>query len=328
VRRVVACLLLFLAPGAAPADDASHAPTRRTETQSRGPSDVPARPLQLALEAFACARSRGLFEDDSTLTLIDYSRPSTEPRLWVLDARTGAVRFRELVAHGRASGENQARHFSNREGSRQSSLGLFRTAETYHGRHGYSLRLDGLEPGVNDRARARAIVMHGADYATPAFSARFGRLGRSWGCPALDPAVHREVIDTIRGGTAVFAYYPDEAWLAESAYLNCSTETAHNGTATDPSCTDRPPAAGACPPEARARSEQTGNRSCEVSGPGRAGPPDDSIESRGRYADRRSDRQRGHSTPIPYTDRSLGAYRLEFGASTAPSGPPTAPLLW
>jgi hypothetical protein len=234
VRRiVVVCLLLLLAPGASPADDAFAPAAHGHGTEFPDRSDIPARPLRLALQAIECASARGLFEDDSTLTLIDYSRPSTEPRLWVLDARTGAVRFRELVAHGRATGENLARHFSNREGSRQSSLGLFRTAETYHGRHGYSLRLDGLEPGVNDRARERAIVMHGADYATPAFSARHGRLGRSWGCPALDPAVHREVIDTIRGGTALFAYYPDEAWLAESAYLHCSTTTAHNGNGPD-----------------------------------------------------------------------------------------------
>ena len=134
--------------------------------------------------------------------------------------------FHELVAHGKGSGDDRASRFSNREGSLQSSLGLFRTAETYHGRHGYSLRLDGLEPGVNDRARERAVVIHGADYATQAFAARHGRLGRSWGCPAVDPRIHRALIDTIRGGTAVFAYYPHSSWLAESPYQSCETVTA------------------------------------------------------------------------------------------------------
>lgn len=233
MRCAVVCLLLLLAPGMAPADLGVAATPLEMGAGFPGETDIPARPLRLALQAFECGRARGLFEADSPLTLIDYSRPSTEPRLWVIDPRTGTVQFSELVAHGRASGEHLARSFSNRDGSRQSSLGLFRTAETYQGRHGYSLRLDGLEPGVNDRARSRAIVMHGADYATPEFSARFGRLGRSWGCPALDPAVHREVIDTIRGGNALFAYYPDETWLADSPYLHCSPETAQGEIGTE-----------------------------------------------------------------------------------------------
>src|SRR5690606_16117549 len=123
---------------------------------------VPARPLRHALRAFECARSRGLVEG-STLTLIDYTRPSALRRLWVLDLERGQVRFHELVTHGRGSGEAVSTRFSNVSGSHQSSLGLFRTAETYVGRHGYSLRLDGLERGINYRARDRAIVIHGAD---------------------------------------------------------------------------------------------------------------------------------------------------------------------
>jgi L,D-transpeptidase catalytic domain len=180
---------------------------------------VPARPLALALRAYACANARGEISSP-ILTLIDYSRPSTQPRLWVLDLEQGVVRFRTLVAHGRGSGLARAVAFSNLPDSKQSSLGLFRTDEIYEGSHGYSLRLTGLEAGVNDLAYSRNIVIHGADYATAKFASRHGRLGRSWGCPALDPAVHREVIDTIRGGTALFAYYPDAHWLATSQYLH------------------------------------------------------------------------------------------------------------
>jgi len=181
---------------------------------------LPREPLHRALRAFACGRARGYFAAP-ILTLVDYSLPSSERRLWVLDLESGDVRFHDLVSHGRGSGTGRATAFSNEPGSQQSSLGLFRTGETYVGRHGYSLRLDGLERGVNDRARERAVVIHGAGYASAEFSARHGRLGRSLGCPALDPAVHREVIDAIRGGTALFAYYPDADWLASSRFQAC-----------------------------------------------------------------------------------------------------------
>ena len=131
--------------------------------------------------------------------------------------------FEELVAHGRGSGENFATRFSNDDGSHQTSLGLFRTADTYVGTNGYSLRLDGLEAGVNDRARDRAIVMHGAPYVSEAQLRAVGRLGRSHGCPALRPAIARTVIDTIKQGSLVFAYYPDTSWLHGSRFLNgCS----------------------------------------------------------------------------------------------------------
>jgi len=183
---------------------------------------VPAVPLDLALRAYACASTRGEFSQP-VLTLIDYSRPSTQPRLWVLDLVQGTVRFHTLVAHGRGSGLSRAVAFSNLPESKQSSLGLFRTDEIYEGSHGYSLRLVGLEPGVNDLAYSRNIVIHGADYATAKFASRHGRLGRSWGCPALDPSVHRGVIDAIRGGSALFAYYPDARWLATSPYLRCQS---------------------------------------------------------------------------------------------------------
>ena len=161
------------------------------------------------------------FAKASIVAVIDYSLPSTAERLWVLDLAAERVLFRERVAHGKGTGGDRAVDFSDVEGSKQSSIGLFRTAETYTGKHGYSLRLDGLEPGWNGNARERAIVIHGADYADEAFVRRHGRLGRSWGCPAVRPAVSTSLIDTIKEGALVFAWYPDEAWMAGSRFLHC-----------------------------------------------------------------------------------------------------------
>lgn len=177
--------------------------------------------LDLALGAVTCAVHSGDIALPPTLTVIDYSRPSTEQRLWVLDLRTGEVRFHELVAHGKGTGENLAEHFSDDVNSHESSLGLFVTGDTYMGNNGYSLRLDGLEPGFNSRARERAIVMHGASYVDSDFVAKQGRLGRSWGCPALRQAVAHDVIDFVRGGGVIFSYYPDQAWLDRSRFLHC-----------------------------------------------------------------------------------------------------------
>jgi hypothetical protein len=142
------------------------------------------------------------------LTVIDYSLPSRVRRLWVLDVRRGRVLARELVAHGRNSGDGVPHRFSNRSGSLQSSLGLFLTGRVYRGKHGLSLRLRGLDPRLNGRAEERAIVVHGADYVNQRTIAALGRLGRSQGCPALDRAVARRVIELIRDGTALFAYHP------------------------------------------------------------------------------------------------------------------------
>ena len=174
----------------------------------------------LALRAYRCGRDAGVF-DGRLLTVIDYSLPSTERRLWVIDVASRRVLFHELVAHGEASGDNYAVDFSNAPGSRQSSLGVVRTEDVYRGGNGYSLRLTGLEPGVNDLAMERKIVMHGAPYVSPRSVAILGRLGRSWGCPAVPLGVHRRLIELIKGGSAVFAYYPDTRWLRRSRFLQC-----------------------------------------------------------------------------------------------------------
>ena len=182
--------------------------------------------LQLAARAADCARRRGEFAAIDNLAVIDYSRPSSEPRLWVFDAPHGRLLFQELVAHGRGTGDRLAEHFSNREGSHMTSLGLFKTADAYEGNNGYSLRLLGLEKGTNDNALSRAIVMHGAPYVSEVLVARFGRIGRSWGCPALRPEVAHSVIDTLKDGAAVFAYYPDTEWLHQSRFLSCDASSA------------------------------------------------------------------------------------------------------
>lgn len=195
-------------------------PFRISRVAAQG-AGLSAEVLDLALTATRCGMANGDFVDPRTLTVIDYSRPSLEPRLWVFDLESGAMLFRELVAHGANTGDNMARYFSDTPNSRQTSIGLFVARETYVGSNGYSMRMDGLEPGFNSRARERAIVMHGAPYVDGQVAARQGRLGRSWGCPALREAVARKIIDTVRDGGIVFSYYPDAEWLTTSRFLNC-----------------------------------------------------------------------------------------------------------
>ncbi|WP_141452404.1 murein L,D-transpeptidase catalytic domain family protein [Pseudoxanthomonas sp. z9] len=184
--------------------------------------------LSLATQAMSCTlRGTAL---PPTLSVIDYSRPSTQPRLWVFDLARQRLLFEEWVAHGRNTGENLASRFSNENGSYMSSLGAFRTQEAYVGGNGYSLRLEGLEPGINDRARERAIVIHGAPYVSETLIRQQGRLGRSLGCPAVRTAVARPLIDTIRNGSFVFAYYPDQDWLRHSRLLGAACEGGTAGT--------------------------------------------------------------------------------------------------
>lgn len=169
--------------------------------------------LEAAVSAWWQAFQDGL-TSRHVLTIIDYTLPSAEPRLWVLDLTTDSVLARELVAHGRGSGNAMATRFSNRPGSNQTSLGAFLTAATYHGSHGLSLRLEGLEAGRNDRAMERAIVIHGAWYVSPEIVATQGRLGRSLGCPALSETAAPRIIDMIRDGTVVYAWHAPESLAA------------------------------------------------------------------------------------------------------------------
>jgi hypothetical protein len=188
---------------------------------------IDAKVFDLAREAAVCAVHSGDAVNPSTLTVIDYSKPSTAKRLWVFDLHTHQLLFNELVAHGQGSGDNVATSFSNDTDTHQSSLGLYVAEDTYIGKNGYSLRLNGLDRGFNDHALARAIVMHGASYVSEVVTKMIGRLGRSWGCPALSTAVAHAIIDRVKGGGLVFAYYPDQKWLASSKYLNGCDRAGH-----------------------------------------------------------------------------------------------------
>jgi hypothetical protein len=153
------------------------------------------------------------------ITIIDFTKPSIEDRFFVIDLKNNRILYKTLAAHGRGSGENYAVSFSNEPHSLKSCLGFFLTSETYTGINGYSLSLDGLEPGINDKARTRAIVIHGADYVSSDFAEKYGRIGRSWGCPALPAAVSGEIIDLISGGSCLFIYGSDPQYLKNSSIL-------------------------------------------------------------------------------------------------------------
>ncbi|MBV6821541.1 murein L,D-transpeptidase catalytic domain family protein [Pseudomonas sp. PD9R] len=183
-----------------------------------------AKVIALAVRATQCTRAQGA-APAQRLAVIDYSLPSTEQRLWVFDLKKRKLLFHELVAHGRNSGENMATQFSNQNESYATSLGLFRTQESYRGQNGYSLRMEGLEPGFNDNAFDRAIVIHGAPYVSPVLARANGRIGRSLGCPAVRPAIAHRLIDSMKDGQLLFSYYPDQRWLKSSSYINCGSGT-------------------------------------------------------------------------------------------------------
>ncbi|MGL4567559.1 MAG: murein L,D-transpeptidase catalytic domain family protein [Fusobacteriaceae bacterium] len=191
---------------------------------SLNPKDLHKHFSEIGYEAFANAiEGFNKIENkkDNLLTIIDYTKPSTEERFYVIDLKKNKVLYKSHVAHGKNSGENYTIKFSNRVNSYQTSYGFFRTAETYHGGNGYSLRLDGLEPGINDNARARAIVIHGAAYANPRKS--YGtndRLGRSLGCPALPTSLNKKVIDTIKNGTIIYAHANESSYAMNSRIIN------------------------------------------------------------------------------------------------------------
>ncbi len=158
--------------------------------------------------------------NNNKLTIIDYSLSSNKKRMWVIDMDSLTVLHNVLVAHGRKSGQEYAKNFSNIPNSNMSSLGLFITDKTYYGKHGLSLYLDGMEPGINDKSRQRSIVMHGADYVSYEFIRKYGRLGRSLGCPALPQCFTKSIINTIAGKSCIFISGNDAEYYVQSPLFN------------------------------------------------------------------------------------------------------------
>lgn len=162
------------------------------------------------------------FKKSDIVTIIDYTQPSTSKRCFVIDVKKRRLLYNTFVAHGINSGANIAQRFSNRKGSKISSLGFYRTGDCYIGKYGYSLKLEGLEKGINSNARKRRIVMHGADNVNREFIEKYGLLGRSWGCPTLPRKVIRKIIDVIKGGSCLFIYADDRNYLINTDFLRIS----------------------------------------------------------------------------------------------------------
>ncbi len=172
-----------------------------------------------ALKGFASLRSMGKLNNDSIISIIDFSLSSGQKRLFVIDIKNYEVLYNTYVAHGRNSGTEYAKKFSNKPESYKSSLGFYVTGDTYNGEHGYSLRLEGEEKGINDNAYSRAIVMHSADYVNENYIKSKGYIGRSLGCPALPEKVYKPVIEKIKNGSCLFLYSPNDYYLSHSRFL-------------------------------------------------------------------------------------------------------------
>lgn len=192
---------------------------RQMEILKSQAPNIDTKVLRLSLVAYMKARQRGM-DNKQLLTVIDYSKPSSEKRLWVFDLKRGKTLYHTWVSHGKNSGGLNAYSFSNSVGSLKSSIGVFvTTEEPYVGSVGYALRLRGLEPGINDNAYERNVVFHGAWYVNAATIRRYGQVGRSWGCPAVSDDLAKPIINTIKDNTVVVAYYPDRKWLNHSRFL-------------------------------------------------------------------------------------------------------------
>lgn len=177
--------------------------------------------FDLAIKGLKKLDSDGKLNNPNIVTIVDYSQSSNKKRLYVIDIKNRKLLFNTFVAHGRNTGEEYAKSFSNDEGSYKSSLGFYITEQPVIGFHtGFSLQIDGVEKGFNDHAVQRAIIIHAAEYVTENFIKKYGRLGRSYGCPSLPPEMNKPIIDAIKGGTCLFLYNPNKDYLSNSALLN------------------------------------------------------------------------------------------------------------
>lgn len=173
-----------------------------------------------AMKGFDYLNNANMIAKKTIISIVDFSKSSTQKRLFVIDISTGQILFNSLVAHGRNSGNEYATRFSNMPESHQSSLGFYITMGTYNGGNGYSLRLKGCESGINDKAYERAIVIHGADYVSNQFISSRGEAGRSYGCPALPTDLNKKIIDVIKDGSCLFIYHPTKKYCSRSKIIN------------------------------------------------------------------------------------------------------------
>lgn len=201
--------------------------------------------IHAVINTLVCAKNKHI-DHAPILTVIDYSKPSGEKRLWIFDLLTEQLILHTYVSHGIKSGASVSHFFSNKNNSKASSLGIYRTQKPYHGREGLSLRLEGLEAGFNNNASNRYLVMHGGWYMGEPFIKKYGRSGRSWGCPAVPNDLKDQIINTIKDNSLLIAYYPDEQWLNTSQFLHC----AH-------SLRDQSPAPYAIPQDAESEQRDT-----------------------------------------------------------------------
>jgi hypothetical protein len=178
-----------------------------------------AKVFRLAMNGLDKLRKQGRLGNENIVSIVDFSQPSVNKRLYVLDLANFQVLFNTFVAHGMRSGKDKALSFSNKMSSHKSSLGFYVTDATYTGSNGYSLRLQGVEKGFNDNAGKRAIVLHGADYVNEDWIASQGYIGRSYGCPAVAPELNQPIIDSIKEGTCLFIYHPTRVYLAGSKLI-------------------------------------------------------------------------------------------------------------
>lgn len=210
----------------------SIAPTQSSKTETEKPLDdikamfqreastLNTRVVDKVMASLQCSDKYHV-PHNRVLTVIDYSRPSNEKRLWVFDLQQKKMLFHTYVSHGIKSGALMSDYFSNKNNSKASSIGVYTTEKTYYGRDGLSLRLNGLDKGFNNNAFNRYIVMHGSWYVDEAFIKKYGRPGRSWGCPALPSNITSDVINAIKDNSLFVTYYPNEAWLSSSKFLLC-----------------------------------------------------------------------------------------------------------
>ena len=173
-----------------------------------------------AMKGFIYMKETGALANEQIISIVDFSKPSSEKRLFIIDLKNYKVLFNTYVAHGMQSGKEFANQFSNMPESNKSSLGFYETLGTYIGGNGYSLKLQGMEQGINDNANRRAIVIHGADYVDERLIHSQGYIGRSWGCPALPQRLTKSIINIIKDGTCLFIFSPERKYLASSKILN------------------------------------------------------------------------------------------------------------